>query len=218
MFTKKQSGYLWLIAAIIVWIWEFLLHYSKDVLIINDSFEILWAVSLNNLFLWHFLIIVWIPLYFIWYYHLYLMLKWWSEKLARTLFFLWVIAFITWWIWIASRWFMWNLVHIQDQFSFDTYEYIKNQYIIFYDSLLQVLRYTILLISGLWIYLILTWKTHYPKWFALLNPIALLLLVFSTVLIPTIWKYLMPIAMNVVHVIIFSFSLYVLHSNNKTWK
>lgn len=218
MFSIKQSAFLGLFAATMVWIWEFFLHYSPQVLVINDSFESLWAVAPDFLKLGHILILIWIPFYFIWYYHLYLMLEWSNEKLRKLFFFLGSLAFMAGWIWIASRGFMWQLVHIQDSFSLESYNFIKEQYLFYFDSLLQILRYIILLLSILWIYLIWWGKTKYPKSMILVTPIFLLLWVFATTLVPSIGKYLAPIAMNVVHFIIFSASIYILYHPKKIWK
>ena len=77
-----------------------------------------------------------------------------------------------------------------------------------YETLLQVIRVTTLILSGIYVYLVLTGRTRYPKWMAAVNPFVLILMSF---LVFAIWKdvgkYVMPIALNVAFAIFFSCSL-----------
>jgi hypothetical protein len=215
MFSLKQSWFIGLIASILVGIWEFLLHYSPKVLEIGGSIEFLAAVPVQNLVIWHFFVLVWIPLYFIGYYHLYLMLRGWGEKMSKLFFCIWILAFLCWGIWIASRGFIGQIVHMKDSFSPEMFTFIESQYLFYFENLLNVLRYLIFVVSGLFIYLISTWKTNYPKLMILFNPILLLLLVFISLAVPMIWKFLVPIALNVAHFVLFSVSLYFLLCSKK---
>lgn len=215
MFSIKQAWYIGLAASIIVWIGEFLLHYSPKILEVNDLFDYFAFVPLEHLVIWHFFVIPGILLYFIGYYHLYLMLKWGGEKIARAFLFIAMFWFLCGWIWISSRAFIGHIVHISDTLDPDTYIYIRELYLFFFDSLLQVIRYSMLVLSGFWVYLILTGKTMYPKKMILCSPIILLLLVFTSLSVPTIGKYLVPIALNIAHFILFSFSLICLAKSEK---
>ncbi len=217
MFTAKQSWYIGLLATLVVGLWEFLLHYTPRVLEINEAFAFFEFVPLQNLILGHFIVLFWIPLYFIWYYHLYLMLKWGWEKIAKLFFMISIVAFLAWGIWISTRWFIGHIVHMQNVFDPVVYNQIQSLYLFFFDSLLQALRYLILVISAFWVYLVMTGKTLYPKKMILCSPIVLLMLVFTTLWVPTIWKYLVPIALNIAHFILFSLSLYYLSQNTKLW-
>ena len=210
MFSKKQSWIIGLFAAIIVWIGEFLLHYSPKILKIEGSFDFLAAVPVENLVWGHFFVLVGIPLYFIWYYHFYLMLRWAGEKISRLFLAIAMIAFMCGAIWIASRGFIGQLIHIKDSFTPEVYSFIEKQYFFYFENLLNVLRYLIFVISGFWIYLISTGKTLYPKYMMLFSPVVVLLGVFTTLAIPSIGKYLVPIALNIAHFILFGLSLFYL--------
>jgi len=207
MFSIKQAWYIGLLGTVIVWIWEFLLHYSPSVLEINDSFEFLAAVPLQNMLIWHYFVLLWIPLYFVGYYHFYLMLAPAGEKIARLFYFIAIIAFLCWWIWIASRAFIGHIIQAWDILTPEMYSYIKNYYILFFESLLSVLRYLLFVLSAFWIYLVATGKTYYPTWMLITSPIVLLLLVFTSLAVPSIWKYMVPIALNIAHFFLFTLSL-----------
>jgi len=78
-----------------------------------------------------------------------------------------------------------------------------------YENLLQVTRLSVLFFSAIFIWLVLTGRSHYPRWMALLNPIFLILASFAIwVIAPVIGVYLMPIALNVAFALLFMFSIY----------
>jgi len=75
--------------------------------------------------------------------------------------------------------------------------------------LLQVVRATVLLLSGFFIYFVWKKDTHYPRWMVAFNPFLLILLTFASILvIPDVAKYLVPEALNVAHVVFFATSSY----------
>ncbi|MFT5571515.1 MAG: hypothetical protein ACI9FR_000432 [Cryomorphaceae bacterium] len=77
-----------------------------------------------------------------------------------------------------------------------------------YETLLQVTRITTLFVSAVIIALSLSGRSHYPRWMAVFNPILLILMSFlSFVLMPSVGKHLMPIALNVAFFIFFAMSL-----------
>lgn len=71
------------------------------------------------------------------------------------------------------------------------------------------LRFRQVDLSGLWIFQILKNRSSYPKWMALFSP-ALVLGVIITVSMaaPKLGGLLIPNAMNVAHIIVFSLSLW----------
>jgi len=76
------------------------------------------------------------------------------------------------------------------------------------ETLLQVIRITTLVISIIFIKMVLTGKSRYPKWMAATSPIVLLLMNFLIYfLMPEVGKYMMPIALNVGFSIFFLLSL-----------
>jgi nicotinamide riboside transporter PnuC len=85
------------------------------------------------------------------------------------------------------------------------------------EPLVNTLRLAMLIISVLWVVLIAQGKTLYPRWVAIFSPIALLLTIFVIYfyISPALGVWLLPAAMNVVHVIIFALSIYVLRGLQK---
>ena len=89
-------------------------------------------------------------------------------------------------------------------------EHLAALYDFRYETLLQIIRITTLLLSVVFIWLTLSGRSHYPRWMALLNPIVLLVANFVIYYFaPSIGKYLMPIALNVAFFIFFSASLVI---------
>ena len=81
-------------------------------------------------------------------------------------------------------------------------------YVLRLETLLQVIRITTLVISIIYIVMVLTGKSRYPKWMAATSPIVLLLMNFVIYLTaPSIGKYVMPIALNVGFTVFFLLSL-----------
>ena len=210
------TGILGLIASITVGLGEFLLHYSDQLIGNAEHYNFFAFVPQNNLIYGHFLAVIGTPLYFVGYYHIYKMLKGKENKWAFIVFGLGIIAFTVGGFWITSRAFLGTIVHLKEQINSDIYSQILDNYTLLSESLVQVLRIVILLLSFFFIISILKSETYYNKWMAITNPILLLILVFSVYfLAPSIGKYIAPIAMNVVHFILFSLSLYQFNKNYK---
>ncbi len=208
MSTLKLTGYAGLLATIFVGTGEFFLHYSPNILNIEWSFDFLAAVPVENLKIGHIFVLLGIPLYFVGYYHFYLMLKWGWEKISKLFYAIAAIAFGCGAIWIASRGFIGQIIHSKDLIDPELFAAIEKHYFFYFENLLGVLRHLIFVISGLWAYLIYTGKTNYPKYMMIFSPIVLLFLMFSTLAVPSIGKYIVPIALNPAHFILFAWSLY----------
>jgi len=203
------TGFLGLLGAIIVGIGEFYLHYSPELLEAEGDFGFFKTVPYNHLIKGHFISVFGVPFYFAGYYHIYHMLGGKQNKLALPTFLLGVLAFTIGGFWITSRAFFGTIVQLQPDIEAATYQTILDNYALISESLVQVLRVLVLLISVVFITAILKGNTHYQKWMALFNPILLLLLVFALFFtLPSIGKYLGPIAMNVAHFFMFGASLY----------
>lgn len=108
-------------------------------------------------------------------------------------------------------------MHLQDDINSTVYRQILGNYTLLSESLVQILRVIILLLSAFFIIAIYKSPTYYNKWMAITNPIVILILVFAVYfIIPSIGKYIAPpIAMNVTHFILFSLSLYQFNKNYK---
>ena len=84
------------------------------------------------------------------------------------------------------------------------------------EPLVNALRLAIVVVSIFWVWRIAIGKTLYPKWAAIFSPALILGIIFTvyfTDMAAGVW--LLPAAMNVVHLIIFSLSLYSLHRVSK---
>ncbi|MDC0506024.1 hypothetical protein OAN96_00340 [Candidatus Gracilibacteria bacterium] len=208
MSTLKLTGYIGLLAAIFVGTGELFLHYSPNILNIEGSFDFLAAVPTGNLKIGHIFVLLGIPLYFIGYYHFYLMLKAGGEKISKLFYAIAAIAFGCGAIWIASRGFIGQIIHMKNVISPEIFSQIEAHYFFYFENLLGILRILLFVISALWIYLISTGNTNYPRYMIIFSPIALLFLMFSTALVPSFGKFVVPIALNPAHFILFALSLY----------
>jgi hypothetical protein len=108
--------------------------------------------------------------------------------------------------WISSRASIGALIHAQNLGA--NVDHLITLYQLRYENLLTVVRITTLATSVIFIYLAATGRSHYQKWQALLSPVVLLLLSFLTYFaIPTVGKYMMPIALNIGFGLFFIMSL-----------
>ncbi len=211
-------GILGLIGAIGVGVGEFLLHYSPNGIgYDSNNFLFFNQISLHRLTLGHFVAVSFVPFYIAGYYHLYLVFKQNNPKTAMAIFALGVIAFMIGGMWISSRAQLGYLVHKIAEFPDDiALQSLIAVYKTHSEILVKSLRVWIAAISIFFIIPILKGRTFYPKWMAIFNPLFILLavLVIYTVA-PSIGYYIGPIAMNVVHFIVFGLSLLILKKKSK---
>ncbi|MGJ8761010.1 DUF6796 family protein [Polaribacter sp. AHE13PA] len=210
------TGILGILGSVLVGIGEFLLHFSPHIIGNADNYQFFQFVPKNSLITGHFLAVLGVPFYFLGYYHIYKMLEKGNKKLASIVFGLGILAFTIGGFWITSRAFLGTIVHLQNDIDTNIYQEILDNYTLISESLVQILRVIILLLSVFFSITILKGGTYYKKWMAIFNPIVLLISVFTLYFIsPQIGKYIAPIAMNVVHFIVFSLSLYQLKKINQ---
>ena len=134
------------------------------------------------------------------------MLKSSSAFWALTLFIVMAYGCALGGVWIGSRASISAIVNAP---QYADLGHLVELYILRYESLLNVTRIAILLISLIYIWLVAKGGSAYPRWMAVANPIVLLLLSFVIYLVaPGIGKYLMPIALNVGFTIFFCLSLF----------
>jgi hypothetical protein len=200
------TGIVGVIAAIVVGIGEFLLHFDPLARFSADSYAFMLAASDERQTAGHFLGVLGAPLYVIGCWHIYLMLKPANPKLALFGFLVSAYGFMIGADWISSRASIGALVHFQE--SGGDIRDLVQLYQLRYESLLSVIRVTTVVISLIFIYLVLTGRSHYQKWQATFNPIVLLVMNFVIYAMnPAIGKYLMPIALNIAFGIFFTMSV-----------
>ena len=153
----------------------------------------------------HFFAVSGVSLYFVGVWHISEMLRPAGEKLSKALRFIGWFGFLYGAMWLSSRAMIGSTVHHPDLVNNTN---LIALYELRLETLLQVIRITTLIISGIYIKMVLTGKTRYPKWMAATSPIVLLLMNFVIYLaVPSIGKYVMPIALNVGFTVFFLLSL-----------
>ena len=197
------TGWIGLLAATLVGIGEFMLHYD-NLARYTDTFAFFEGVTRERATIGHFFGVLGAPLYVVGAYHIYLMLRPANETAARIAGLMMAYGCIVGAVWIGSRANAVELVAtggIAEQLAL---------YELRYESLLQVVRVAVLLLSLIFIWLCLTGRSLYPRYMAALNPILLIILAFIIFFtVPEIGKYIMPIALNVAFFVMFSASLFV---------
>jgi hypothetical protein len=212
MNNLKLTGIIGWIGAVLCGTGEFLLHFDQQARF--SGYDFMADISDSRLTAGHFFAVVGVPLYFVGMWHIAQMLKPAGEKLSRILFLIGSFGFLYGAMWMSSRASIGSLVHYPELIS-DTN--LVELYQLRSETLLQVIRVATLLISGIYIYMVLTGNSRYPKWMAATSPIVLLLLNFVVYLIaPSIGKFVMPIALNVGFSLFFLLSLFFGNLNEAT--
>ena len=206
------TGLIGLLAAALVGAGEFMLHFDP-LGRYGQGFDFLKGVTESRATAGHFLGVLGAPLYVVGAWHIYLMLRPANRFWAMLAFFVMAYGCIVGGVWIGSRATAAFLVNTIPE---DALASAIGLYELRYESLLTVVRSAILVLSGIFVWLILTGRSNYPRWMAVLNPIILILASFLVFwLAPGIGKYLMPIALNVAFLILFSASTIIaVHSSD----
>ncbi len=203
MNNLKLTGIIGLVGAIICGTGEFLLHF--DPLARFSGYDFMADISDARLTAGHFLAVVGVPLYLVGMWHIAQMLKPAGDKLSNILFLIGSFGFVYGAMWMSSRASIGSLVHYPELIANTN---LVALYQLRSETLLQVTRVTTLVISGIYVYMVLTGKSRYPKWMAATSPIVLLILNFVIyVITPSVGKFVMPIALNVGFSVFFLLSL-----------
>ena len=209
---RKQAillaGYIGLIGAILVGIGEFSLHF--DALgRFEGEYTFMKGIEADRSTFGHFVGVLAAPLYIVGYWHIMKMLEPADKKLAKAAFFVMSYGIIIGAVWIGSRA---SISAIVNDASAGNLTSLISLYQLRYETLLQITRVAVLIFSVIFVWLILSGKSYYPKWMALFNPLVLILASFGIyVVLPSVGIYLMPIALNVAFAILFIVSIYITH-------
>ena len=199
------TGLLGLLAAVLVGVGEYLLHFDDLARFTLGGYEFMKGIPAERSTLGHFIGVFGAALYPIGCYHIYLMLQPANSRVAFAAFLIGSFGFMVGVVWIGSRASVAALIQLPE--SAEIAELIA-LYVVRYETLLNVIRITTLIMSVIIIWLALTGRSHYPKWIALFNPILLIIANFVLFLVlPSIGKHSMPIALNVAFFIFFALSL-----------
>jgi len=215
MTERKQlylTGLIGLLAAIMVGVGEFLLHFDPQARFASGGYDFMLAPGIDQQTLGHFIGTLAAPFYLFGAWHIYLMLKPANQKLAFIAFLVTSYGFIIGGDWISSRSGIGAITQLTDSGGFasskDSVQTLIDLYILRNENLLTVIRITTLILSLIIAYLAWGGRSHYSKIVSLLNPLVLLLLNFVVfVVMPDVGKYMMPIALNVGFGLFFILSL-----------
>lgn len=194
-----------LLAAVLVGVGEYLLHYDALARFADGGYDFMKGIPDHRSTMGHFFGVFGATLYPIGCYHIYLMLRPANSRWAYSGFLLGTFGFIVGVVWIGSRASISALVQLPE-----TPEILAlvELYDVRYETLLQVIRITTLLLSIIIIALTVKGRSHYPRWMGIFSPILLIIANFILFMVmPSIGKHSMPIALNVAFFIFFAVSL-----------
>ena len=216
------AGLAGCLGAILVGVGEFSMQFAPnsnimdvtDYLYFND-------VSPERLSFGHFLAVLSAPLYMLGYWHLSKKLEPAGPKQSKAFFLIGAYAFAVGTAWIGQRFFLGATVHeivaTQDGTALLNLKALLLNFSEHNEPFVNVLRVAMLMVSVLWIKLILTGKTAFPKWMAIFSPIVLLATMVALYVFKTkIGLYVFPVAMNATHFIIFALAMVTGRQKNIT--
>ena len=208
MSNLRITAIIGLIGALICGTGVFLLHFDQQARFIGPDvkpYEVMADISDARQTVGHFFAVLGVSLYFVGMWHIAEMLRPAGEKLSRILFFVGSFGFLYGAMWMSSRAMIGSITHHEALVEgTDLVELYKLRL----ETLLQVIRITTLVISVIYIKMVWSGKSRFPKWMAATSPIVLLLMNFVIYKIsPSIGKYMMPIALNVGFSVFFMLSL-----------
>lgn len=202
------TGFAGLLAAILVGAGEFMLQFNLEGGYEAADYAYFGRVPIERLTTGHFLAVLAAPLYVAGYWHLFKMLEPASPKLSCMVFLLGAYSFIIGTAWISQRIFLGLTVHEINAGA--DLSGLLSAFAERNEPFVNVLRVAMLAVSGIWIFLIVSGKTHYPRWMAIFSPFAILASIFALYFaFPLIGLYVLPVAMNVTHAVVFSLSLLI---------
>ena len=200
----RLTACLGLLGAVLVGTGEFMLHFDP-LARFSEGYVFMADIPDSRLTAGHFFAMIGIPLYFVGCWHIFQMLKPAGEKLAFVAFLIGAVGFVMGAVWIGSRASIASLQHSPELIANTN---LVELYETRYETLLQVVRLTVMTLSGIIAFMTFKGGTRFPKWMGAANPFVLILCSFLLyVIAPAIGKFAMPIAMNVAFAIFYSCSL-----------
>lgn len=194
------TGMIGLLAAVLTGTGEFILHYDA-LARFGTEYEFFKGISDQRSTVGHFIAVLGAPLYIVGFWHIRRMLAPASERWSLIAYLVAAYGFIVGLVWIGSRASISALANVPEMADVSQ---LINLYDFRYETLLQIIRTTVLVLSAIYVWLTITGRSHYPTWMAWLNPILLIVASFVVyALVPAVGKYLMPIALNVAFAIFF---------------
>ncbi|GAB4576547.1 MAG: hypothetical protein Tsb008_20910 [Rhodothalassiaceae bacterium] len=166
------------------------------------------SVPIGRLTAGHFLAVLAAPLYIAGYWHVSRMLAPASRLLAAVVFLISAYSFVVGAVWIGQRAFLGLTVH--EIANGADLAALLSAFAALNEPLVTVLRIAMLLVSIIWVTLIIGGKSRYPRAMAIMSPAAMLAAIFALYFaLPAVGRYFLPVAMNLVHAILFALSLLI---------
>lgn len=221
MNKKEYNILLWtgvagFFAALFVGIGEFTLQYSPLGGYEDETYSYFANVSKGRLTAGHFFSTLAAPLYILGYFHLgQMFIRGGSKTYGWIITLLGGYAFVVGNAWLGGRVFLaltaHDIANTADAAMVDNLTHLLMEFSVHNEPLVNALRLAIVVVSVLWIWRIAIGKTLYPKWVAIFSPALILGVIFATYFMGfSAGVCLLPAAMNVVHLVVFSLSLYAL--------
>jgi len=216
------AGWIGLIGATLVGIGEFTLQFSPQGGYEATDYNYFSRISTTRLTMGHFFSVLAAPLYLIGYWHLGQMFALGGSRKSG-----WFItafggyAFIVGAAWLGGRIYLALTAHAVAASNSPELSAVLQTLLEDFsrhnEPLVNALRIAMLVVSALWVVLITQGKTLYPRWMAIFSPILLLGTIFLIyfIIAPGLGAWLLPAAMNVVHVVVFGLSIFVATSLRK---
>lgn len=217
--SRQASGLFWfglagLAGALLTGLGEGLLQLVPNGDFADPTYGYFRDISPPRLALGHWIAVIAAPLYLPGYWHLTGRLLPDHPRARFIVFSLMGWALILAFIWIGQRALIAHTVHaIAEGQSAAS---LLDAHASLHEPLVNALRLAILGFSLLWIGLIATGRSTYPRWMALFSPGLMLGLIFLTWLAaPGIGWLVLPTAMNTAHAVVFALSLTISHKELK---
>jgi len=199
------AGVIGLIAAFFTGLGEFLLHFDS-LGRYAGGYEFMVNISDRRSTIGHYSAVLSAPLYLVGMWHIMKMLEPANANASKVGFAIMVYGFVEGILWIGSRA---SISAIVNDAGISDISNLVNLYELRYENLLQITRLAVLALSIIFTWLVLTGRSHYPKWVSVFNPILLILACFALwIIVPTVGNFIMPIALNVSFGILFIISIY----------
>ena len=219
--TLFWTGIAGFLAALLVGIGEFTLQYSPLGGYEKEGYVYFANVTKEKLTIGHFFSTLAAPLYILGYWHIgQMFIRGGSRIYGWIITLLGGYAFMVGNAWLGGRIYLALTAHEIANTSNPTIANQLSQLLVDFgnhnEPLVNALRLAIVVVSIFWIWRIAIGKTLYPKWVAIFSPALILGVIFTiyfTGMSAGVW--LLPAAMNVVHLIIFSLSLYSVRKAHK---
>ncbi len=202
----KLAGYIGLLGAVLVGAGEFTLQYSPNADYAH-GYTYFAHISKARLSLGHYVSVLAAPLYIIGYWHLAKRLDPKNTWLGKFFFLIGAYAFIIGAVWMGQRVFL--ALTVQEITAGVNVQNLLSAFSAHNEPLVNIVRVVMLILSIMWVFQILKGRANYPKYMALFSPAFILAVIFGLYMaLPKLGGLLIPNAMNVTHIIIFSMSLW----------